>query len=837
MAKTYEVNFQLAAQMAGNFAKVMGSAAGALDAINQQMTGLSGQKAAVDRIIELRGAVERSSAAYASAKANAEQLAAEISAVGTPTKKMAAEFGKASKAADQAEKSLQREREELDQLTTKLNAADSSTADLVRRQEQLAAAAKKAAGAQESLQKVTAAQAANKAARDNYRGQMMDAVGLAASLAAPIKLAADWEQSLAELNKVANGTPEEIAAIAKEAQALAVSTGVAREGIIGAYNAAAQAGFAREEWAQFAEVSAKMGVAFDTTGDKAGEMLKAWRSSMGLTMDQATELAAAANHLANNMNASALDIGDVLQRQGAVLKSAGLSDAQGAALAASMLSGGAASEVAATASKNFLMALTKGNSGSSAQKAALAALGFDDPVQLAKDMQEAPELAIMAVLRSIQELDAHEQTATMASLFGSESIGGIAPLVANLDNLAGAFKLVGDRADYASSLESEFAAMQGTTQQQAKKAMEGAKALGTAIGGVLLPPINSMLATVAPLALKMAEFAQENQGVTTAIVGAAAAFMAIKVAAIAGGYAFTFVKGAVLSVQAAMAIGRTAWLLYTGAMTAGTTASKAAIVISKAMTAAQWLFNAAMTANPIGLVIAGIAALIAAGVALYKNWDTVVAWLGSAWDNMKAWASAAIDGVVGFFQRGFEFIKNVFLMFHPLGWMMGGFDKLTSWLSSFSLFESGAKLLQTLGDGIKSAVSAPVDAIKGALEKVRDFLPFSDAKVGPLSELTASGQAIMTTLGDGMGQANTAEVTAPLASIGQAASGAGLAGGADAGGAGAGGVHIEFSPQIIVQGGGSDVYDQARRGVAAGADELMNQLRAFENRERRLSYA
>src|SRR5690606_36436722 len=241
---------------------------------------------------------------------------------------------------------------------------------------QLAAAAKKAGAAQERLQKITAAQQANKAARDNYRGQMLDAVGLAASLGTPIKLAADWEQSLAELNKVANATPEELAAIGKEATALAVSTGVAREGIIGAYTAAAQAGFAREEWAKFAEVSAKLGVAFDTTGDQAGEMLKAWRSSMGLTMDQATELAAAANHLANNMNATALDIGDVLQRQGAVFKSAGLSDSQGAALAAAMLSGGAASEVAATASKNFIMALTKGGSATNTQKAALAMLGF-----------------------------------------------------------------------------------------------------------------------------------------------------------------------------------------------------------------------------------------------------------------------------------------------------------------------------------------------------------------------------------------------------------------------------------------------------------------------------
>lgn len=40
-------------------------------------------------------------------------------------------------------------------------------------------------------------------------------------------------------------------------------------------------------------------------------------------------------------------------------------------------------------------------------------------------------------------------------------------------------------------------------------------------------------------------------------------------------------------------------------------------------TAQQWLLNAAMAANPIGLVAAAIAGLVGVGILLYKNWDTV----------------------------------------------------------------------------------------------------------------------------------------------------------------------------------------------------------------------
>lgn len=54
-----------------------------------------------------------------------------------------------------------------------------------------------------------------------------------------------------------------------------------------------------------------------------------------------------------------------------------------------------------------------------------------------------------------------------------------------------------------------------------------------------------------------------------------------------------------------------------------------------AQTVAQHGLNAALMANPIGLVIAAITALIAIGVALYMNWDTVKAKAQELWNKMK----------------------------------------------------------------------------------------------------------------------------------------------------------------------------------------------------------
>lgn len=56
--------------------------------------------------------------------------------------------------------------------------------------------------------------------------------------------------------------------------------------------------------------------------------------------------------------------------------------------------------------------------------------------------------------------------------------------------------------------------------------------------------------------------------------------------------------------------------------------------------------NLVMSANPIGLVIIGIAALIAIGVALWKNWDTIKA----AWGELVKWVTPGLEIMKAKFQ-------------------------------------------------------------------------------------------------------------------------------------------------------------------------------------------
>jgi TP901 family phage tail tape measure protein len=226
-----------------------------------------------------------------------------------------------------------------------------------------------------------------------------------------------------------------------------------------------------------------------------------------------------------------------------------------------------------------------------------------------------------------------------------------------------------------------------------------------------------------------------------------------------------------------------------------------AVTAMPGLIASVWSFTAALLANPITWVVIGIVALIAAIILLWQNWDSVTAWIQGVWNGfvngikagfdwirnlfsgMPTWLQIAIaafmpfigipmliinnwDSIVAFFSNLWVRVKGTFT-----SGIQGIKDFITGTFAWFR--ESGSKILTTFTEGIKSAVSAPIEAVKGGLSKIRKLLPFSDAKEGPLSTLTLSGRRIFETITSGMVQTQNlpAEVTEnAFADVGLAAS-------------------------------------------------------------------
>lgn len=112
--------------------------------------------------------------------------------------------------------------------------------------------------------------------------------------------------------------------------------------------------------------------------------------------------------------------------------------------------------------------------------------------------------------------------------------------------------------------------------------------------------------------------------------------------------------------------------------------------------------------------------------------------------------------------------------FNPRELIENAWESVTDWLDQFSLKDFGSRIIGSLADGIKSGTGELLNTVKTSLNGLREYLPFSDAKKGPLSELTTSGQAIVTTLGEGVEKAGSGPIRQPLRKA-VAAAGLGLA--------------------------------------------------------------
>lgn len=117
---------------------------------------------------------------------------------------------------------------------------------------------------------------------------------------------------------------------------------------------------------------------------------------------------------------------------------------------------------------------------------------------------------------------------------------------------------------------------------------------------------------------------------------------------------------------------------------------------------------------------------------LTGDWTTATAMAENIWNNF-------CDSLMAFAD-----------LFRVGDWIRDAWAKATEWLSGINLFESGARLLDTFKEGILSRVESLKQTFSDALGRLRNLLPFSDAKEGPLSTLTLSGARLMSTLGDGM---------------------------------------------------------------------------------------
>lgn len=550
-----------------------------------------------------------------------------------------------------------------------------------------ARASKELAKANSAMERY-ARQKAGAEKRTELRGRMMDTIGPVLAVGAPVKWAVDFESAMADAAKTIDGMRDSAGKLTP--QYYAMEAAIKQMGrtlplthteLASLFAAGGQQGLSTlSELQEFTEMSAHMSVAFGMSTEEAADSIGGYRSAMHLTMAEARSMLDLMNQFANTTSASEKGIADIVRRIGPLGAVGGIAAKPMTALAATLDSMKIAPEVAATGIKNLILALTSGSAATKAQKEAFASLGIS-PVQLAKQMQKDGPAAIIKVLEQIRKLPKDQQLSIMQEIFGKESLGAITPLMDSLDEVKKNLVIAADETKYAGAMQQEFSNRSKTTANNLILMGNRVKEAGINIGSVLLPPINTLLGLIGPLVSGVAVFAQQHQGLTTVVVGAAAGLIGFRLAAIGVAYAGSFMGGGLLNISKILGI-------FVPSLASATTASQVlAIGVRGIGTALRFAFG------PVGLLIG--AAAIGFGY-LWEKCDWFREGFLAMWESLKSvpgQLAEAFSGAMGELGESIgQFFSNI-----------PGFSQVRDFFKdSFS----GLKNFIGLGDEEKAKVEA-----------------------------------------------------------------------------------------------------------------------------------
>lgn len=461
--------------------------------------------------------------------------------------------------------------------------------------------------------------------RSMLRQNIVGDVASVMAVAAPVRSAISFESAMADAAKTIDGMRDETGALTPvyyEMEAAVKSLGrelpLTHDQIASLFAAGGQQGMtAISDLREFATMAAQMAVAFGMSNDEAADAIGGYRTALGLSFEDTRSMLDLMNQYANTSSASEKGIADIVRRIGSLGQIAGVSAKPMTALAATLDSMKIAPEVAATGIKNMLLSLTAGSAATKSQREAFAKLGID-VVKLSRQMQKDGPEAVISVLEAVKRLPEAEQLSIMSEIFGKESIGAIAPLLKNLQLVRQNLEIAGDESQYAGAMQQEFANRSKTTANNLVIMKNRLAEMGITLGSVVLPALNAGLDTLGPYISAIADFAGKHQTLTTVIVGAAAGFMLLGPVVRAGALAYSLFRSVLLGGRAAIA----------------------------AVTTAQWGLNAAFSANPIGIAVTAVAALVAGLIYLYQTcepvraaFDAVFGYIGniisSVWQKIK----------------------------------------------------------------------------------------------------------------------------------------------------------------------------------------------------------
>lgn len=577
----------------------------ALESVNKQIKNTQSQLKDVEKLLKLD-------------PGNTELLAQKHKLLGDAVAQTKEKLETLKTAAEQANDALARgeiSQEQYDALQREIIETEQ---DLKRLEEQANQSAT-------ALQKIAATGEKLKTVGDNISGVgeklMPVTAGVVALGTAAVKTASDFDSAMSQVAAVSGATGDELEALRDKAREMGSKTKFSASEAAEAMNYMAMAGWKTSDMLSGIEgimnLAAASGEDLATTSDIVTDALTAF----GLTASDSAHFADVLAAASSNANTNVSMMGETFKYAAPIAGSLGFSVEDTAEAIGLMANAGIKSTQAGTSLRTIMTNLSGEVKicGSAIGEVTVATTNADGSMRSLSDILADCRTAFGGLSES-------EKAAAAETLVGKNAMSGFLALMnaapADIDKLSNAIaKCDGTSQSMADTMQDNLAGQLTILKSQLEE-------LAISFGELLVPIIRSVVSAIQGFVDKLNGMDEGTRKFILTIAAVVAALGPVLI-----------VIGKVIS-----AVG-----------TIMTVVPKIAGVIKTVKTAFAAL-NAVMLANPIVLVIAAIAALVAAFIYLWNNCEGFRQFWIDLWNGIKDAAVAAWEGIKSFFQSAWEAI-------------------------------------------------------------------------------------------------------------------------------------------------------------------------------------
>lgn len=519
------------------------------------------------------------------------------------------------------------------------------------------------------------------------------------------RAATEYGSAMTQVQAASDASAKQMAKLRDQAMGMADQFGVSGIEAAGALEDLVKAGLTP---AQIAAGGLQQALTLAQTGQMgaadAATVLTNALATYGLKAGESQQVTDSLVAAANATTASVSSLSQGLGNVGPVASQAGLSIQQTAAALGALDQQGIKAAEGGTALKTFLLRLVP---QTDAAKAAMDSLGvsFTDSQGNIKPLTQV----VAELEKGTAGLTREQKQQALTQIFGTRGI-----LAANALMNTGKKKL----AEYEAATKKVGGAQKLLNKQrqteefQLKKAQAQLQNAAVTLGTALAPVVTKVANIVADLANWFSRLSPRTQDmiVKAGLLAAALGPVLLVTGKLisAGGFLFQTVGKMILASKALVA------------------SQLVQAAVSKAVAAAQWLVNAAMSANPIGLVVAAIVALIAIFVVLWKKNETFRKIVVATWNAIKAAALRVWGALKAYFLTMFGIYKAIFTKaFAAIKAVVTRvFDFFKAYFRTVfavykAIFTTAWNVLRTVVTTVWGRIK---DAVQGALQRIKDVI-------------------------------------------------------------------------------------------------------------------